>query len=174
MATKLSTVPHDAKFLACGSNFAISQSLAFGARGVVLSEDNQNLVHNLATMWGNKLLAASRMAIVSSGYKVSGVLDTLKSIVHMDNDLTLTAFNQTDSPSSPPMFLVANQVASSRTVQIEFNSSIVAGWSPMVGCAEAGFAACSNMVYGSNVVLDLGPYDVQMFYVTPYQGEKLL
>ena len=44
----------------------------------------------------------------------------------------------------------------------------------MVGCAEAGFATCSNMVYGSNVMLDLGPYDAQMFYVTPYQGEKLL
>ena len=101
-----------------------------------MSEDNLNLVHNLATMWGNKLLAASRMAIVSSGYKVSGVLDTLKSIVHMDSDLTLTAFNRTDSPSSPPMFLVANQVASSRTVQIRFNSSIVAGWSPMVGCTK--------------------------------------
>jgi hypothetical protein len=126
-------------------------------------------------MWGNKLLSASRIAIVSSGYSnIPGVLSSLSSITHMDSNLTLTVFNQTDSPSSPPMFLVANQDSKSRIVNIQFNSSILAGWTPMVGCAEAGFSSCSNMVYGSNVELDLDPYGVQMFYITPYQGASVL
>lgn len=175
LATELVAIRNNT-FMSCSSSDLITTtSLAFGAKGVMMLKGlrNDDLARNVASEWGKKLLDASLLTVVSTGFaNVPGVEDGLEMIVRMDSNLTLSMFEQGDATSSPPMFFVANQLNTSRTIHIEFDDARIAGWTPLVGCPLTGFATCSKMVLGNVVQLDLAAHGAEMFYVTMYASSK--
>ena len=129
--------------------------------------------------WGDRLLSAdsrlegllstSTPAVPGTG----GPFNGSALVSSMDADLLLAVLSQNvtgKGSQSSPLFLAVDMRAGgdARQAGIVLNATAVAGWTPIEGDDQAGFASCNKLALGSRVSLALDAGDAALFTVTLY------
>ena len=88
----------------------------------------------------------------------------------MDGDLLLALMEQ-QGGATPPLVLAvdARPSGSARTAKINFRSD-VAGWTPLIGDADAGFQTCKKLVLGPAAQLKLLPGEGELLAISMYSA----
>ena len=93
-------------------------------------------------------------------------------VTSMDPYLILTLLEQKDG-AVPPLALVVDTrtAGAARTATVTFSAE-VAGWTPLVGDADAGFSSCNKMVLGPVARLALQPGEGELFALSVYSDAQ--